>query len=171
MCHMYASTDPAKYECTTRSIRLQGSVTSVRLENEFWDILNEIAAGQNLTTVQFISELHQEVIEIRGEVPNLASLLRVACAVHQQNAIVAFFFYYQGFRRLSGSRAGRASPFAQLGGPARLGIVDRGEQWKMEVITGADTGLAGQLIAVTDQFGTVLLEKPGQQAVDHQGAE
>ena len=87
MCHMYASTDPAKYECTTRSIRLQGSVTSVRLENEFWDILNEIAAGQNLTTVQFISELHQEVIEIRGEVPNLASLLRVACAIHQQNAI------------------------------------------------------------------------------------
>ena len=87
MCHMYASTDPAKYECTTRSIRLQGLVTSVRLENEFWDILNEIAAGQNLTTVQFISELHQEVMDIRGEVPNLASLLRVACAIHLQNAI------------------------------------------------------------------------------------
>lgn len=87
MCHMYASADPAKYECTTRSIRLQGLVTSVRLENEFWDILNEIAAGQNLTTVQFISELHQEVMDIRGEVPNLASLLRVACAIHLQNAI------------------------------------------------------------------------------------
>ncbi|MGQ7248035.1 ribbon-helix-helix domain-containing protein [Halomonas sp. V046] len=87
MCHMYASTDPAKYECTTRSVRLRGCVTSVRLENEFWDILDDIASGQQLSTAQFITELHREVTEIRGDVANLASLLRVACAVHQQNSI------------------------------------------------------------------------------------
>lgn len=86
MCYMYASTDPSRYECTTRSVRLQGCVTSVRLENEFWEILEQIASGQQLSTAQFISQLHSEVFTSRGEVPNLASLLRVACAVYQQNA-------------------------------------------------------------------------------------
>lgn len=87
MCYMYASTDPSRYECTTRSVRLQGCVTSVRLENEFWEILEQIASGQQLSTAQFISQLHSEVVASRGEVPNLASLLRVACAVYQQNEI------------------------------------------------------------------------------------
>ncbi|SDL49463.1 Predicted DNA-binding protein, contains Ribbon-helix-helix (RHH) domain [Modicisalibacter muralis] len=82
MCHVYASTDPQRYENTTRSVRLQGSVTSVRLENEFWEILDDLAAGQNLSTGQFISRLYGEVIADKGDVPNLASLLRVACAVH-----------------------------------------------------------------------------------------
>lgn len=82
MCHVYASTDPQRYENTTRSVRLQGSVTSVRLENEFWEILDGLAAGQNLSTGQFISRLYGEVIADKGDVPNLASLLRVACAVH-----------------------------------------------------------------------------------------
>lgn len=82
MCHVYASTDPQRYESTTRSVRLQGLVTSVRLENEFWEILDGLAAEQGLTTARFISQLHGEVTAERGEVPNLASLLRVACAVH-----------------------------------------------------------------------------------------
>lgn len=82
MCHVYASTDPARYECTTRSLRLQGSVTSVRLENEFWEILDDLALRQQLSTGQFISELYGEVMQTKGTVPNLASMLRVACAVH-----------------------------------------------------------------------------------------
>ena len=82
MCHVYASTDPWRYECTTRSVRLQGSVTSIRLENEFWDILDQLAQDQRLSTGQFISELYGEVIATKGTVPNLASMLRVACAVH-----------------------------------------------------------------------------------------
>lgn len=82
MCHVYASTDPQRYECATRSVRLQGSVTSVRLENEFWEILDHLAHDQQLSTGQFISELYGEVMATRGAVPNLASLLRVACAVH-----------------------------------------------------------------------------------------
>ena len=77
MCHLYASTAPARYENTTRSVRLQGCVTSVRLENEFWEILDALAAS-------FISQLYSEVVEEKGEVSNLASLLRVACAVHLQ---------------------------------------------------------------------------------------
>jgi len=79
---MYASTDPARYGSTTRSVRLQGYVTSVRLENEFWDILDALAAEQSVSTSRFISQLHDEVVADRGEVGNLASLLRVSCAVY-----------------------------------------------------------------------------------------
>lgn len=82
MCHVYASTDPQRYESTTRSIRLQGSVTSVRLENEFWEIIDDLAAQQAMTAGRLISKLYGEVIEEKGAVPNLASMLRVACAVH-----------------------------------------------------------------------------------------
>lgn len=82
MCHVYASTAPERYECTTRSVRLQGSMTSVRLENEFWEILDRLAHDQRLSTGQFISELYGEVMATKGTVPNLASMLRVACAVH-----------------------------------------------------------------------------------------
>lgn len=84
MCHLYASTAPARYENTTRSVRLQGCVTSVRLENAFWEILDALAASQNLSTARFISQLYSEVVEEKGEVSNLASLLRVVCAVHLQ---------------------------------------------------------------------------------------
>lgn len=82
MCHVYASTDPERYESTTRSVRLQGSVTSVRLENEFWEILDTLASEQGMSAGQFISKLYGEVIADKGVVPNLASMLRVACAVH-----------------------------------------------------------------------------------------
>jgi predicted DNA-binding ribbon-helix-helix protein len=85
MCHVYASTDPSRYESITRSVRLQGFVTSVRLENEFWQILDQLAADQSMTTARFICTLNSEV---RGDVLNLASLLRVTCAVylHEQAA-------------------------------------------------------------------------------------
>lgn len=82
MCRVYASTDPQRYDSTTRSVRLQGCVTSVRLENEFWEILDTLASEQGMSAAQFISQLHAEVIEDKGVVPNLASMLRVACAVH-----------------------------------------------------------------------------------------
>lgn len=82
MCHIYASTDPQRYDSATRSVRLQGCVTSVRLENEFWEILDDLAAEQSMSTGQFISKLYVEVIADKGSVPNLASMLRVACAVH-----------------------------------------------------------------------------------------
>lgn len=82
MCRIYTSTDPELYECVTRSVRLQGCVTSVRLEREFWLTLEELAAQEQLSAGQFISQLYAEVIEDKGEVGNLASLLRVACAIY-----------------------------------------------------------------------------------------
>ena len=70
MCNLYSSTDPSLYEHQTRSIRLQGAVTSVRLEREGYGV------------PQFINQLYSEVILRRGEVGNLASLLRVVCTVY-----------------------------------------------------------------------------------------
>jgi predicted DNA-binding ribbon-helix-helix protein len=90
MCHIYASTDAQRYESTTRSLRLRGFVTSVRLENEFWEVLARMAQEEQKTAAQFISQLYDEVVAQKGEVTNLASMLRVACAVYlSQNGAAA----------------------------------------------------------------------------------
>ena len=79
MCRIFAGQDPANYESITRSVRLGGYATSIRLEASFWEILDQVAERQYMTTPRFLSVLYDEVIEIHGEVPNFASLLRVSC--------------------------------------------------------------------------------------------
>jgi predicted DNA-binding ribbon-helix-helix protein len=79
MCHVFASQDPKNYATETRSVRLVGAVTSVRLEAKFWRVVDEIAAAQNMSTPLFLNTLYEEVIEFRGAVPNFASLLRCCC--------------------------------------------------------------------------------------------
>lgn len=82
MCRIYAGTDPKDYEPVARSLRLYGAVTSIRLEARFWAILDEMAAGEGTTTPKFLAKLHDEVLELRGEVANFTSLLRVVCTVY-----------------------------------------------------------------------------------------
>jgi predicted DNA-binding ribbon-helix-helix protein len=77
MCHVFASTDPELFEPVTRSVRIAGVVTSLRLESAFWRILDEIARTSDMSTGRFLSTLHDEVVEIRGDVGNFASLIRV----------------------------------------------------------------------------------------------
>ena len=84
MCKIFAGQDPESYECETRSIRLNGYSTSIRLERAFWDKLDEIAVGEGFTTPGFISKLHAEVLEIHGEARNFTSLLRCACLQYLQ---------------------------------------------------------------------------------------
>lgn len=79
MCHVFAGQDPERYSGETRRLRLNGQSTSIRLENSFWEILDEIAASEGVTTPTFISKLHAEVLELRGEPSNFTSLLRCAC--------------------------------------------------------------------------------------------
>jgi len=79
MCEIYVKADPMLYECRSRSVRIHGVVTSIRLENLFWDVLAEIGARDGMTTNQLIAKLYDEIVEFRGEVPNLASFLRVSC--------------------------------------------------------------------------------------------
>ncbi|WP_138465862.1 ribbon-helix-helix domain-containing protein [Poseidonocella sp. HB161398] len=82
MCQMFSGQDPQRYASTTRRLRLNGQSTSIRLENSFWAIIDEIAAGQGLSTPVFLSTLHSEVLQLRGEPSNFTSLLRCACLVH-----------------------------------------------------------------------------------------
>jgi predicted DNA-binding ribbon-helix-helix protein len=74
MCHVFASQDPQRYASETRRLRLNGQSTSIRLERSFWSILDEIAAGEGVSTPCFISKLHSEVLEHRGEPENFTSL-------------------------------------------------------------------------------------------------
>ena len=82
MCEIFAGQVPDRYKSTTRRIRLNGQSTSIRLENAFWNIVDGLAAREGFTTPQFISRLHSEVLEKRGEAPNFTSLLRCACLIH-----------------------------------------------------------------------------------------
>ncbi|MEM5295035.1 ribbon-helix-helix domain-containing protein [Burkholderia sp. JPY481] len=80
MCNVYVNADPIHYESRTRALRIHGVVTTVRLENLFWDVLQEIASREDVTTTQFVVKLHDELIALRGEEPlNFASFLRVCC--------------------------------------------------------------------------------------------
>ncbi len=79
MCDIYTSADPIHYEQRTRSMRIHGVVTSIRLENLCWDILARIAAQDRMPTNQLIGKLYDEIVERRGGVDNLSSFLRVSC--------------------------------------------------------------------------------------------
>jgi predicted DNA-binding ribbon-helix-helix protein len=80
MCGIYINADPILYESRTRSLRIHGVITTVRLENLFWDVLHEIAGRESMTTSQFAVKLYDELIALRGEMPtNFASFLRVCC--------------------------------------------------------------------------------------------
>jgi predicted DNA-binding ribbon-helix-helix protein len=79
MCEIYIKADPILYESRTRSIRMRGVLTTIRLENLFWDVLTEMAAHESLTTNQLVTKLHDEVVAWRGESVNFASFLRVCC--------------------------------------------------------------------------------------------
>ncbi|EON12792.1 MULTISPECIES: ribbon-helix-helix domain-containing protein [Pandoraea] len=80
MCNVYITADPIVYESRTRSLRIHGVVTTVRLENLFWDVLQEIAVREHSTTSQFAAKLYDELTVLRGEPPvNFASFLRVCC--------------------------------------------------------------------------------------------
>ncbi|MCF3973621.1 ribbon-helix-helix domain-containing protein [Paracoccus salsus] len=82
MCQIFAGQDPERYETVTRSLRLNGQSTSIRLERAFWRILDDIATREGLSTPAFISRLHGEVLERHGEARNFTSLLRCACTIH-----------------------------------------------------------------------------------------
>ncbi len=82
MCRVFAGQDPEGYRQINRSIRIAGHSTSIQLEGTFWSLLDEIAETQGLTTPKFISKLYDEAIEINGDIPNFASILRTTCALY-----------------------------------------------------------------------------------------
>ena len=82
MCEIFAGQNPENYSCQTRSMRINGQSTSIRLENAYWEMLEEVAVSQGSSVPKFISTLHDEVLELQGEVKNFTSLLRCACLVY-----------------------------------------------------------------------------------------
>lgn len=86
MCSLFAHQPEADYACQTRSLRIGGHGTSIRLEAAFWAVLEEIAEGEGVSLGKFLTKLHGEVLDDRGEVRNFASLLRCACLVHLTRA-------------------------------------------------------------------------------------
>lgn len=78
MCQVFISANPESYESRTRSVRLHGVVTSIRLENLHWEVLDEIATRDHMTVTQLIAKLYDELVEARGAVGNFSSFLRVS---------------------------------------------------------------------------------------------
>jgi predicted DNA-binding ribbon-helix-helix protein len=101
MCEFFVKADPIQYEQRSRTIRMHGVLTSIRLENMVWDILVEMAEEEGCTTNALIATFHDEILAHRGEVPNFASFLRVTCMRYLR-------------RRLLASERGRAMPGPSL---------------------------------------------------------
>jgi len=79
MCEIFVKADPSLYTSRARSIRLHGAVTSIRLENLYWDVLQEIATRDSMSANQLITKLYDELVEYRGKIDNFTSFLRVCC--------------------------------------------------------------------------------------------
>ena len=79
MCEFFAKADPIQYEQRSRTVRMHGVLTSIRLENMVWNVLAEMAEAEGRTTNALISMFHDEVLVHRGAMPNFASFLRVTC--------------------------------------------------------------------------------------------
>jgi predicted DNA-binding ribbon-helix-helix protein len=82
MCRVFAEQSAAAYAYQTRSVRLGGHATSIRLEGAFWAILEEVAAAQQQPLAKFLTQLHDEVLNLSGESHNFTSLLRCACLTY-----------------------------------------------------------------------------------------
>lgn len=79
MCEFFVKADPILYESRTRTVRIHGVLTSIRLENLVWDTLAEMAHDESCTTNSLIAQFHDEILLHRGDVANFSSFLRVTC--------------------------------------------------------------------------------------------
>ena len=86
MCHLFAHQPQRDYESQTRSLRIGGHCTSIRLEMAFWDTLEEIAARESMSLGKFLTALYNEVLDHHGEVNNFASLLRCSCLIDRSRS-------------------------------------------------------------------------------------
>lgn len=82
MRRLFAHRFRRNYESETRSLRIGGHCTSIRLELSFWDTLEELAAAEGISLTKLLTDLRGEVLNQRGEIRNFASILRCACLIH-----------------------------------------------------------------------------------------
>ncbi len=79
MCELFICADSELWASKTRSLRIDGVVTSVRMENFFWQVLEEIGQRDGLSCAQVISRLYLESIDAEHDLGNFTSFLRVCC--------------------------------------------------------------------------------------------
>lgn len=66
----------------SRSIRLNGFATCLRLEQVYWDILGDMAQLNSCSISTLLSHVDREVHLRHGGVRNFSGLVRVVCVVH-----------------------------------------------------------------------------------------
>ncbi len=79
MCRLFIGANSHLWESQTRSIRMDGMVTSVRLETMFWTVLEEIASKDDMNVPQLLHQLYNESIDEGHDLGNFTSFLRVCC--------------------------------------------------------------------------------------------
>ncbi|MBO6918419.1 MAG: ribbon-helix-helix domain-containing protein [Rhizobiaceae bacterium] len=79
MCELFIGSESEKWVSRTKSLRIDGVATSIRMENFFWAILSEIAKRDHMTTNQLITKLYLEAMDADHDLGNFTSFLRV-CA-------------------------------------------------------------------------------------------
>ena len=79
MCQLFINADPTLWVSRTRSLRIDGMATSVRIETFFWDLLEEIGRRDRMTVTQLITKLYHESIDAGHDLGNFTSFLRVCC--------------------------------------------------------------------------------------------
>ncbi|MEJ1161587.1 ribbon-helix-helix domain-containing protein [Prosthecomicrobium sp. N25] len=65
-----------------RSLTIAGHRTSLALEAEFWQGLEEIAAARGLTLPRLVAEIDRDRAAEAREAQNLASAIRLAVLAH-----------------------------------------------------------------------------------------
>ncbi len=79
MCKLFIGADVELWTSSTKSMRMDGMVTSVRLENYFWKALTEIAERDHMNIPQLLTKLYYESIDAGHDLGNFTSFLRVCC--------------------------------------------------------------------------------------------
>ena len=79
MCQLFINADNKLWAYRTKSLRIDGVVTSIRLETFFWDILEELSFRDQMTVNQMITKLYHESLDADHDISNFTSFLRV-CA-------------------------------------------------------------------------------------------
>lgn len=70
----------------SRSVRLNGFATCLRLEQVYWNVLEGMANLHHCTVNSLLSYIDREVCLRHGSVKNFTGLVRVICVVHLLSA-------------------------------------------------------------------------------------
>lgn len=84
---LFEQADNSLWDSTTRSIRISGTVTSVRLENFFWRVLGEMASEASLQIPQLLTALSKQSNSPENKLTNFTSFVRVSCGCYLETKI------------------------------------------------------------------------------------